>query len=207
MPAPLDPKIAEKNARAKGWIPHIPFPGADKPWPGHCARCGKPGKPKYGNFCSPKSRQGPCRPCSGTQKKTEEEACSVMALRGLTPNPPFPGVNSPWESICGNCDGITSPTLSSVKKALKQGSRNAVIFAGVTARLDRSRPRTCCDWLAASRWCRFPAQESDGLRDALTNGVVRGFIPATTASSTLALVHASTAVATVLRSMTTRWFT
>ena len=121
MPAPLDPKVAEKNARAKGWIPAVPFPGADKPWPGHCARCGKPGKPKYGNFCSPKSRQGPCRPCSGAQKKTEEDARSIMALRGLTPIPPYSDVNSPWESVCGNCGGITFPTLTSVKKAIRQG--------------------------------------------------------------------------------------
>ena len=44
-----------------------------------------------------------------------------MALRGLTPIPPYSDVNSPWESICGNCGGITFPTLTSVKKALKQG--------------------------------------------------------------------------------------
>ena len=121
MPAPLDPEIAEARMRAKGWIPTVPFPGADKPWPGYCATCEKPGKPKYGNVCSPGSRQGPCRPCSGSEKKTEEEARSVMALRGLTPKVPYPGNRAPWESTCGNCKGTTSPTLSSVRKAIKQG--------------------------------------------------------------------------------------
>ncbi|SET81696.1 hypothetical protein SAMN05421811_104249 [Nonomuraea wenchangensis] len=121
MPAPLDPKVAEARIRAKGWIPTVPFPGADKPWPGYCATCKKPGKPKYGNVCSPGSKQGPCRPCSGSEKKTEEEARAVMAIRGLTPKVPYPGNRVPWESTCGNCGGTTSPTLSSVRKAIKQG--------------------------------------------------------------------------------------
>lgn len=34
---------------------------------------------------------------------------------------PYPGSSAPWESECGHCDGITAPTLSSVRKAIKQG--------------------------------------------------------------------------------------
>ncbi|MFB6513092.1 helix-turn-helix domain-containing protein [Streptomyces virginiae] len=121
MPARLTPEVAEQRARAKGWVPAVPYPGAEVPWPGHCAACGLPGAPKYGNFCSPKSAQGPCRPCSGSQKKTETEARTIMLQRSLTPLVPYPGNNAPWESECGKCGGITAPTLSSVRKAIKQG--------------------------------------------------------------------------------------
>lgn len=120
MPAPLDPHVAEARMRAKGWIPTVPFPGADKPWPGYCATCLQPRSPRYSNVCSPSSTQGPCRSCSGSEKKTEEEARTVMALRGLTPTVPYVDNRTPWESVCGNCKGTTSPTLSSVKKAIKQ---------------------------------------------------------------------------------------
>jgi hypothetical protein len=71
--------------RAKGWVPTIPFPGADKKWPGWCNRCKEPGKPRYANVCSPSSKQGPCRPCSGAQKKTEQEARAIMAVARLDP--------------------------------------------------------------------------------------------------------------------------
>ncbi|WP_351237692.1 hypothetical protein [Streptomyces sp. NPDC002133] len=121
MPARLTPEVAEQRARAKGWVPAVPYPGAEVPWPGHCATCGAAGAPKYGNFCSPKSTQGPCRPCSGSQKRTETEARTIMRQRGLTPLVPYPGTNAPWESECGNCGGITSPTLSSIRKAIRQG--------------------------------------------------------------------------------------
>lgn len=121
MPARLDPKVAEANIRATGWVPEVPYPGADKPWPGHCAECGTPGQPKYANVCSPNSKQRPCRRCSGSEKRTEEEARALMAQRGLTPWGQYPGVNSPWESQCGNCHGITAPTLTSVRKAIRQG--------------------------------------------------------------------------------------
>ncbi|GAA2500420.1 hypothetical protein GCM10010406_41150 [Streptomyces thermolineatus] len=121
MPARLTPEVAEQQARAKGWIPAVPYPGAEVAWPGHCASCGATGAPKYGNFCSPKSTQGPCRPCSGSQKKTETEARTIMLQRGLTPLVPYPGNSAPWESECGNCGSITAPTLSSVRKAIKQG--------------------------------------------------------------------------------------
>jgi hypothetical protein len=120
MAAPLDPALAEARMRAKGWIPDGPFPGADKRWPGRCATCGKPGKPKYSNVCSPSSTQGPCRPCSGAQKKTEDEARRIMTLRGLTPLRPYTGCNDPWLSRCGNCKQTSTPTLTSVKKAIRQ---------------------------------------------------------------------------------------
>lgn len=121
MPAPLDPKVAETRMRARGWVPTIPFPGADKPWPGWCFRCKESGRPRYSNVCSPSSTQGPCRPCSGAQKKTEAEARAVMAQRGLTPRTPYQDTSSPWESECGNCRSVTWPTLSSVKKAIREG--------------------------------------------------------------------------------------
>ncbi|MEU3836080.1 hypothetical protein [Streptomyces microflavus] len=43
-----------------------------------------------------------------------------MAERGLTPQSPYPGNNTPWMSVCGTCNGITAPTLTSVRKALRQ---------------------------------------------------------------------------------------
>lgn len=51
-----------------------------------------------------------------------------MADRGLTPLEPYVDNRTPWKSTCGNCGEVTSPTLASVKKALKQ-----------------QQPK-CCDW-------------------------------------------------------------
>ncbi|WP_406277279.1 hypothetical protein [Embleya sp. NBC_00896] len=44
----------------------------------------------------------------------------MMALRGLTPLVPYQANGQPWKSECGNCGGVTAPTLSSVIKAIGQ---------------------------------------------------------------------------------------
>lgn len=121
MAKKIDPEVAAERMCARGWNPDGEYPGALKPWPGTCAMCGKPGAPKYANVVT--SGQGPCRPCSGAQKRTEEEAGAIMAERGLAPRGSYPGSNKPWASLCSVCGGETSPTLTSVRKALKQGQR------------------------------------------------------------------------------------
>lgn len=119
MAKKIDPEVAAERMRARGWNPSIEYPGALKSWPGTCASCGTPGSPKYANVVT--SGQGPCRCCSGAQKRTDEDARAIMAQRGLDPTCPYPGNNTPWESVCGVCGGTTAPTLTSVRKALKQG--------------------------------------------------------------------------------------
>ncbi|MFD4957030.1 hypothetical protein [Streptomyces sp. NPDC058451] len=119
MAKKLDPEAADERMRARGWNPSVEYPGALKPWPGTCATCGESGAPKYANVVT--SGQGPCRPCSGAQKRTDEDARAIMSQRGLDPIGPYPGNNMPWPSVCGVCGGTTAPTLTSVRKALKQG--------------------------------------------------------------------------------------
>ncbi|GHF27242.1 hypothetical protein GCM10010218_05230 [Streptomyces mashuensis] len=119
MAKKIDPVVAAERMRARGWRPCAEYPGALRPWPGTCGVCGEPGAPKYANVVT--SGQGPCRPCSGAQKRTEEGARTIMAQRGLDPIGPYPGTNTPWPSVCSVCGGTTAPTLTSIRKALKQG--------------------------------------------------------------------------------------
>ncbi|SOE08923.1 hypothetical protein SAMN06272775_0004 [Streptomyces sp. 2323.1] len=118
MPKKKDPEEAAAEMRARGFTPSVTYPGATAPWPGTCDKCGHPCSPRYANVVT--SGQGPCRRCSGCEKRTEGEARAIMAERGLTPQGPYPGNGTPWMSVCGTCNGITAPTLTSVRKALRQ---------------------------------------------------------------------------------------
>ncbi|MFE3121830.1 hypothetical protein ACFXHD_00225 [Streptomyces hydrogenans] len=118
MPKKKDPEEAAAEMRARGFTPSVTYPGAIAPWPGTCDKCGRRCSPRYANVVT--SGQGPCRRCSGSEKRTEDEARAIMTERGLTPQGPYPGNNTPWTSVCGTCKGITAPTLTSVRKALRQ---------------------------------------------------------------------------------------
>jgi hypothetical protein len=119
MAKKIDPEVAEARMRARGWNPSGVYPGALRPWHGTCAACGRVGAPKYANVVT--SGQGPCRWCSGSQKRSDEDARAIIAQRGLEPLGPYPGNNTPWLVRCSVCGGTTSPTLTSVRKALKLG--------------------------------------------------------------------------------------
>lgn len=207
MPAPLDPHVAEALMLAKGWIPTVPFPGADKPWPGYCATCGQPRSPRYSNVCSPSSTQGPCRSCSGSEKKTEAEARAVMALRGLAPTVPYVDNRTPWESVCGNCKGTTSPTLSSVKKAIKQGQPKC---CDLCRRNGPIRPEQAEDMLrlaGGEPLVPFPGVKTRWLSRCLNPDCRREIKPTSTASSTPEPGPVSIAAITASRPTMMPWCT
>lgn len=114
----ISPALAEERMRARGFTPDGPYPGAVAPWPGTCDRCGASCAPRYANVVT--AGQGPCRACSGSAKRTEQEARAILAQRGLEATEPYKGVNTPWKARCLTCGGTTAPTLSSVRKALAQ---------------------------------------------------------------------------------------
>ena len=63
--APLLNAVTEATARgvmhAAGFSPSVPYPGANKPWPGVCLKCRQPGKPQYNSV---QQGRGACKSCA-----------------------------------------------------------------------------------------------------------------------------------------------
>lgn len=105
-----------------------PYPGASRPWPCRCLRCGRQITPRLDNV---RTGCGPCRYCSG-QGVDVGEAVTAMRLAGLEPLVPYPGVVKPWRCRCLRCGSEVCPRYASVRKG--HGCRHCGIRASSQAR-------------------------------------------------------------------------
>ncbi len=105
----VDTAVAEGRLLAKDFAVTVPFPGALKPWPGYCLRCGQPGAPRYiGN-----EAQGGCLYCAGNKVDTAIAVGKMMA-RDFLPSVSFPGAHKKWPGLCLKCGEGSSATYTGV---------------------------------------------------------------------------------------------
>ena len=128
------PKIVtdeEARANVAEWtgntfVPSVPYPGKDKPWPGVCMKCGFNVKPHYNNL---QKGWGHCGYCAGN-RIDDAVAVGTMMAAGATPLEPPPGSNKkPWKCQCDTCGAVVTPCYNSVQqgRGACNGCRNAKI--------------------------------------------------------------------------------
>lgn len=111
-----DPGEALEAMKALDFLPSVPFPGADRKWPGVCTKCGQPGNPKFNNA---RRRGGACRYCKAVGANVDTAvAFGTMLAADFEPREPFTNANAPWRGECKRCGREGSPRLSTVKKNL-----------------------------------------------------------------------------------------
>ena len=115
---PIAMPVTDATARgvmlAANFQPSIPYPGARKPWPGVCLKCGQPGSPWY---TSVQIGQGACAYCSGKKVDTAI-AVGKMLAADFQPDGPFPGANTPWPGTCLKCGQPGSPSYTNVSRGI-----------------------------------------------------------------------------------------
>jgi hypothetical protein len=128
---------------ASGWEPLEPYRTVSEPWRSLCKSCGREGAPTYGSIKAGNSSG--CRRCglkrafAAARAAVEEEAVGEMMAARLRPVEPFPGVATPWRSVCLTHGHEVSPQLSSVRQG-----------------------RGCnrCGYIEAARKMQIPADEA-----------------------------------------------
>lgn len=113
-----DPAIAEREIRAAGAVPQVPFPGVNRPWLVVHIECGQATSPSLSNV---RRRGGVCAPCGarkrGAKRKDDLAAAAVAKMRdyGWETLEPYPGSNVPWLSRHLACGETRRPTLNTVR--------------------------------------------------------------------------------------------
>ena len=112
----LDPAEATERMRAAGIIPDGPYPGRrDRPWPGHCIRCGSPVHASLSTALDARGAGG-CPACANrarreAQRIPPEVAVERMRAAGAEPLEPYRDGGTPWRCQCLRCGGEVTPRL------------------------------------------------------------------------------------------------
>lgn len=110
--ARVSPEAAAAHMRAAGYRPNGLYPGAAKPWPSRCS-CGREAAPRYNDV---RRGQRGCIKCAGPGRGDPQAAEAEMLAQGLRPRIPYPGVDTPWPSLCLRCGREPSPSLSGIRE-------------------------------------------------------------------------------------------
>lgn len=110
--ARVAPAAALAVMRAAGYQPKGEYPGAAKRWPSTCS-CGRETAPRYNDV---QRGQRGCNSCTGPGRGDPKAAEAVMLAAGFRPLVPYPGVDTPWSSLCLRCGHKPSPSLSGVRE-------------------------------------------------------------------------------------------
>ncbi|MGW6418536.1 hypothetical protein [Streptomyces sp. NPDC055055] len=117
----IDPIARAQQMRERGTDPQIPYPGADKPWPGICHKVGHITLSSYTSVVI--KRQGPCFICgqiassrAAAEKRRVRPETAVANIRkaDVEPLEPFPGTQERWRCRCNRCDREINVWYSSV---------------------------------------------------------------------------------------------
>ncbi len=96
--------------KSRGFIPLVPYPGANRPWKSKCKKCGEITSPHYNRV-----RGGTgCGVCAGKIVITSR-AIQIMRDADLEPLEPYPGGKKPWKSKCKRCKKLVSPKYSDLR--------------------------------------------------------------------------------------------
>ena len=110
----LNPQEAIEVMRAKGYEPLEPYLNTQSGWKSRCINCGKTVSPSYSNVANRQQNYG-CIYCMGG-RVSEEDAIKVLVASGVIPRVPYPGKDSPWESICVKCSRTVTPTYANARR-------------------------------------------------------------------------------------------
>ncbi|MFC9325116.1 hypothetical protein [Kitasatospora sp. NPDC057015] len=117
----IDPIARAQQMRDRGTEPQIPYPGADKPWPGVCHARGHVTLSSYSSVVT--KGQGPCKTCAqinnsrkaAEKRRVEPEVAVANILRAnVEPLEPFSGTQSTWRCRCNDCGREIDVWYSSV---------------------------------------------------------------------------------------------
>ena len=117
----LDEDTARGIFQAAGAEPvlGVPYPGALKPWPSICSKCGSRIQPRLANI---QTGHSPCIHCSNSEKGERQripdaEARLEMRQRGnAEAKEPYPGAHQPWRCRCLKCNHDITPRLVSIRQ-------------------------------------------------------------------------------------------
>jgi hypothetical protein len=112
----VHPEEAALAMRAAGLEPLGPYPGAARPWPCRCERCGRESMPRYASV----SNGSGCRHCGSERigqalRMDGDQAAAAMLEAGVEPLDPYPGAGSPWRCKCGTCGREVRPRFADVR--------------------------------------------------------------------------------------------
>ena len=124
----LAPDEAAVHLEKGGFLPLEPFPGQKKSWRAKCMVCGRESTPSLYWV----RRGSRCGFCAGN-RIDPTEAVLDMRDRGLEPIDAFPGVHSPWRSLCLDCGEEVSPRLNNLRS---NGQGGCVNCAGLKSLSD-----------------------------------------------------------------------
>ncbi|WP_371640779.1 hypothetical protein [Streptomyces virginiae] len=108
--AKIDPVARAREMSARGVDLLVPYPGADKRWPGICRTCKAETKSSYSSVIS--KGQGVCWKCSqrassraAAEKRAIPHVVAAAKIRaaGAEPLEPFPGTATTWRCRCKFC--------------------------------------------------------------------------------------------------------
>jgi hypothetical protein len=124
-----DEAIQVASECAPFFIPSLPFPGMNTPWPGVCTKCGMAIRPRLYTL-----RRGMgCNYCAG--RAVDDAIAQGTAMRaGLEPLEPFPGSANKWKCRCTGCGRETVPRYTAFKKLGSYGCRSCAQKARGKAR-------------------------------------------------------------------------
>ncbi len=121
---------AEKELRAAGATPLVPFPGVNRPWRSVHDRCGREITPSLSNV---RRKGSACRHCSridaGAKRKAGLAAAAEATLRagGWEPLEPYPGADRAWKVRHNACGTELRRSLDTIRS--KPGSCNTCFRA------------------------------------------------------------------------------
>jgi len=100
-----------------GFIPQVPYPGANKAWRSQCVTCGQVVSPTYSDVAAGHR----CRICAaktaGSQLRLDgQEAAKVMLAAQLEPLVAYTRSNDKWPCRCTVCGSEVTPTYSNIKQ-------------------------------------------------------------------------------------------
>ncbi|MFI9589060.1 hypothetical protein [Nonomuraea sp. NPDC052265] len=119
--AQIDPIARAQAMRDRGTDPQVPYPGADKPWPGICQTCKQKTRSSYTSVVTRK--QGACFHCGqrkssakAAEKRRVKPETAVARIRkaGVEPLEDFPGTQVTWRCRCNTCHREIDVYYSSV---------------------------------------------------------------------------------------------
>lgn len=121
------PEEAVAQMLSLGLIPMIDFPGASKPWPSNCKKCGSKVKPRLADI---RMGHSGCKKCAdelgGKRRRLNSnptragksinfsDVLEVMRNANLEPLEEYPGSQSKWRSKCLKCGAIVNPRYTTI---------------------------------------------------------------------------------------------
>ncbi len=133
----VHPDAAEAVMRAAGLMPLEPYPGAGRPWPCRCDRCGQEIRPRYAAV----SKGAGCRYCAAERagqsiRLDSAAAAELMRAAGLAPLQPYPGAGEPWPCRCASCGREVTPRYNDVRTGHSGCKWCAKQLAGLGQRIE-----------------------------------------------------------------------